>query len=124
VSGTRSDSGALFTGQVNFGSEGGLSAGFETPKVSEVELLGLHTEFNLFVISFWSFEGMVDSVRGKGVSGSGIRLFFGLLVLGSFELPDSTVFSFFGVVDSEPTAEGSGRSEELDSILVMTNHVA
>lgn len=64
---------------------------------------GTYSELNLFLISFWSFEGTSDQASA---SGRGIRLFFGLLVFGSFNSNSFTVeFSgvFAGQVGTAPT---------------------
>lgn len=63
---------------------------------------GEYQEINLFFVSFWSFDGVLDI--GANATGSGIRLFFNLLVFGSISY-EKDVYSFSGVIDPDPESE-------------------
>jgi hypothetical protein len=72
---------------------------------------GGYDELDLFVISFWSFQGTDD--LGDDAHGSGIRLLFGLLVFGSLEDSNGQPYLFSGLLDSilqlAPRDEAPGR---------------
>lgn len=65
--------------------------------------IGSYTELNLLLISFWSYEGTALGV-GSSASGSGIRLFFGLLVFGTV-LADGYTIEFSGGFSGQVSSE-------------------
>jgi hypothetical protein len=60
--------------------------------------MGDYDEVDLFVISFWSFQG--DDSLGDNARGSGIRLLFGLLLFGSLQDSNDGLHIFSGPFDS------------------------
>jgi hypothetical protein len=61
---------------------------------------GSYTELDLFVISFWSFQGGDNQGGGGGASGSGIRVLFGLLVFGSLQDSNGGAYAISGLFDA------------------------
>jgi len=111
VTGDRDGEEAEISGVVRFAvNSSSFRAGFNPNPVAAgatYDFTGSYAEIDLFFISLWSFEGG-DNQIGKGASGSGIRLFFGLFVFGSLEASDGAIFSLSGVFDTIVAAAPPG----------------
>lgn len=103
ASGVRDSRGQSITGFVRFQTDGNqFRAGFNPEMGTTYRFAGEYEEIDLFVISFWTFEGSDNQLRGgptPEATGSGIRLFFGLLTFGSLEDENGVVYSFSGLFD-------------------------
>ena len=106
ISGTRSGDSESFQGQLRFGTENpfflallAVDGSMPAARGGGTQFSGSYEELNLLFVSFWSYEGNFSSI-GFNSSGSGIRLFFGLLVFGTLEEAlEGRTYSFSGVFE-------------------------
>jgi len=128
------------TGTVKYGSRGvevrgelrfeidgsAMEVEFLPTALRGAEISGLYEEIDLFFFSLWSFEGAGSSDGGNEVSGLGIRLFFGLLVFGTFvDEVEGDTFSFSGIIDGVAgAARHNGFPARVTSSPGMMEHTA
>lgn len=99
VSGTRVATNTAVEGSLDFYSNGTFVGGLSpSSPLGVFNFGGGYTELNLLFISFWSFSS--NPVAGLPPdTGSGIKLFFGLFIVGTLEESLSGEFSIAGIFD-------------------------
>lgn len=97
VSGTHINTGTAIDGPLHFLDDGSFIGVLNpTAPVGAHLFTGSYTELNLLFISFWSYTG---TPGGPLKTGSGIKLFFGLFLVGNLEDPTTGEFSVAGIFD-------------------------
>lgn len=117
--------GSSFDGSVIFGTNGNMMrAGFQEGITSRL-LTGFYSEVDLLLISFWNFDGSLSGGVNEDATGSGIRLFFGLLTFGSYT-GDSTgdVYSFSGTFAEVFASVPPAPDRRASSPLTLPPHAA